>query len=58
MHLSILTPIIVFLLAASSSYAITRPIGNSRRRVSVLVVVLALGFIGGVIGGASSGDRF
>ena len=58
MHLSILTPIIVFLLAAGSSYAITRPIGNSRRHVSALVVVLALGFIGGVIGGVFQAIAF
>ena len=58
MHLSILTPIIVFLLAAGSSYAITRPIGNSRRHVGALVVVLALGFIGGVIGGVFQAIAF
>jgi hypothetical protein len=30
MHLSIVTPIVVLLLAAAASYAITRPIGDLR----------------------------
>jgi uncharacterized membrane protein YeaQ/YmgE (transglycosylase-associated protein family) len=46
MHLSIVTPSVVLLLAAAASYAITRPIGNGRRHSSALLVSLALGVVG------------
>jgi hypothetical protein len=49
MHLSILTPIIVFLLAAGSSYAITRPIGDRRRLIAAAILSVALGAIGGFV---------
>lgn len=51
MLFSVLTPIIVLLLAAVASYAITRPIGDMRRHIAAVLLSLTLGFIGGVIGG-------
>jgi uncharacterized membrane protein YeaQ/YmgE (transglycosylase-associated protein family) len=52
MHLSIVTPIVVFLLAAAASYTIARPIGDGRRHVGALLVSLALGVVGAVTVGA------
>jgi len=52
MHLSIVAPSIVFLLAAAASYAITRPIGDGRRHILALLVSLALGVVGAVTVGA------
>lgn len=48
---SIITPIAVLLLALVASYATTRPIGDLRRHIAAVLVVLALSFIGAVIGG-------
>jgi TctA family transporter len=48
MHLSIVTPIVVCLLAAATSYTITRPIGDGRRHIWALLVSLALGVVGAV----------
>jgi len=52
MHLSIVTPIVVCLLAAATSYIVTRPIGDGRRHFGALLVSLALGVVGAVTGGA------
>jgi hypothetical protein len=49
MHLSILTPIVVFLLALGVSYFITRPIGDGRRHIAAALLSLALGTIGGFV---------
>jgi cytochrome c biogenesis protein CcdA len=49
MHFSTLTPVIVFLLTAGSSYAIVRPIGDKRRHVAAALLSVALGTIGGFV---------
>jgi hypothetical protein len=46
---SIVTPIVVLLLALGSSYAITRPIGDRRRHIAATLVSLALGTTGGFL---------
>jgi hypothetical protein len=51
MHFSTMMPILVLLLAAVASYAITRRIGHLRRQIGALLVSLALGVVGGVVGG-------
>jgi ribose/xylose/arabinose/galactoside ABC-type transport system permease subunit len=51
MHFSTMTPILVLLLAALVSYAITRPIGDIRRHVAAVLVSVAMGVLGGVIQG-------
>jgi hypothetical protein len=51
MHLSVATPIVVLLLAAAASYAITRPIGDRRRHIAAVLGSLAMGFFGGVVEG-------
>ena len=48
---SIITPVAVLLLAVGASYATTRPIGDLRRHIAAMLMILALGFIGAVIGG-------
>jgi hypothetical protein len=48
---SIVTPLIVLLLALGASYAITRPIGDMRRHIAAVLVSLALGVLGGVVQG-------
>ena len=48
---SLITPIAVFLFAMGASYAITRPVGDTRRHIAAVLVSLALGVVGGVIGG-------
>jgi hypothetical protein len=48
---SIITPVAVLLLAVGASYATTRPIGDLRRHIAAVLMILALGFIGAVIGG-------
>jgi uncharacterized membrane protein YoaK (UPF0700 family) len=50
MHFSTITPILVLLLAGVASYAVTRRIGHLRRQIGALLVSLALGLVGGVIG--------
>jgi uncharacterized membrane protein YeaQ/YmgE (transglycosylase-associated protein family) len=47
---SIIIPIAVLLLALGGSYAVTRPIGDLRRHIVAVLVSLALGFVGAVIG--------
>ncbi len=44
---SIVTPIVVFLLALAASYLITRPVGGVRRHVAATLISLALGGVGG-----------
>ena len=51
MHFSTMTPILVLLLAALVSYAVTRPIGDIRRHVAAVLVSVAMGVLGGVIQG-------
>ena len=51
MHFSTMTPILVLLLAAVVSYAVTRPIGDIRRHVAAVLVSVAMGVLGGVIQG-------
>lgn len=46
---SIITPIVVLLLALGSSYFITRPIGDSRRHIAAAILSAALGTIGGFV---------
>ena len=46
---SIVTPIVVFLLALGASYFITRPIGDRRRHIAAAILSVALGTIGGFL---------
>ena len=46
---SIVTPILVFLLALAVSYFITRPIGDNRRHIAAALISLACGVIGGFL---------
>ena len=46
---SIVTPIIVLLLALGSSYFITRPIGDRRRHIAAVLLSVAWGTIGGFV---------
>jgi hypothetical protein len=46
---AILIPIAVFLLALGTSYAITRPIGDSRRYIASTIFSVGLGTIGGFV---------
>lgn len=46
---SIFIPIAVFLFALGTSYAVTRPIGDSRRYIASTVLSVALGTIGGFV---------
>jgi len=48
---SIINPVAVLLLALGAAYTITRPIGDLRRQITAVLVSLALGFVGAVIGG-------
>ena len=54
---SIITPVAVLLLAVGASYATTRPNGDLRRHIAAMLMILALGFIGAVIGGFSRKPR-
>jgi membrane associated rhomboid family serine protease len=58
MYLSVATPIVVLLLAAAASYAITRPIGDLRRHIGALLVSLALGAVGGLIPAVFRGAEY
>jgi ABC-type lipoprotein release transport system permease subunit len=45
---SIVTPVVVFLLALGASYLITRPIGDARRYISATLICVGLGIAGGL----------
>jgi hypothetical protein len=46
---SVVTPVLVFLLALAVSYVITRPVGDLRRHIAAALVSLACGVIGGFL---------
>jgi predicted PurR-regulated permease PerM len=46
---SIVTPIVVFLLALGVSYFITRPIGDRRRHIAAAILAVVMGTIGGFL---------
>jgi hypothetical protein len=48
MPYSIVTPIVVFLLALGASYLITRRIGGLRRQIAAMLISLVLGAVGGL----------
>jgi hypothetical protein len=46
---SIATPLIILLLTLGASYAITRPIGDTRRHIAAALISLACGVTGGFL---------